>query len=196
MRSAISVVCGVMAVLVFSSAPLHGDESSPGDNSMATVTSSIPEAGSKAPEFTLQDSTGKDVNLKELANKKAVVLYFYPKADTPGCTKEACSFRDAISQFRKMDVTVLGVSPDPVEDIRKFSEKYSLPFPLLADADHQVSQAYGVWREKESGGRKYWGVVRTTFVIQGGKIVHVFEKVKPEGHDEEVLAWLKENGGR
>lgn len=163
---------------------------------MTTVTSHIPQAGSDAPDFTLQDNTGKTVSLKNLADKKAVVLYFYPKADTPGCTREACGFRDAISQYRKMDIAVLGVSPDPVEDIKKFSEKYSLPFPLLADADHKVSQAYGVWQEKENYGKKYWGVARTTFVIRDGKIAHVFEKVKPDGHDEEVLAWIKENGGK
>jgi peroxiredoxin Q/BCP len=133
------------------------------------------------------------VRLKDLKGKKAVVLYFYPKADTPGCTKEACGFRDTISDYSKMDVAVLGVSPDPVEDVRKFSDKFTLSFPLLADADHEVCEQYGVWGEKNMYGKKYWGAMRTTFIIRDGKVVKVFEKVKAEGHEMEVLGWLKEN---
>lgn len=155
----------------------------------------IPAAGSKAPDFTLPASDGSTISLKGLADKKAVVLYFYPKADTPGCTKEACGFRDTISDYKRMNVAVLGVSPDPVEDVKKFSDKFSLSFPLLADVDHSVCQEYGVWGEKAMYGKKYWGALRTTFIIKDGKIAKVFEKVKPEGHEQEVLAWLRENVG-
>lgn len=169
------------------------EENAKGGMVMATTQEAIPAVGSTAPEFTLKTVDGSEVSLKDLKDKKAVVLYFYPKADTPGCTKEACGFRDASSQYRKLDVAVLGVSPDPVQDIRKFAEKYSLPFTLLADADHAVCEKYGVWAEKNMYGKKYWGAARTTFVIQKGKVVKVFEKVKPDGHEEEVLAWIREN---
>lgn len=166
---------------------------------MATTSESkggVPQAGSKAPDFTLPAHDGTTVSLKGLKDRKAVVLYFYPKADTPGCTKEACGFRDALSRYSKMDIAVLGVSPDSVEDVKKFSDKYSLTFPLLADADHSVSERYGVWQEKNMAGRKYWGVARTTFIIQDGKIVKVFEGVKPEGHEEEILSWIESNLGK
>ena len=160
---------------------------------MATTekTGGIVQAGAEAPDFSLAAHDGSTVRLKDLAGKRAVVVYFYPKADTPGCTKEACGFRDAMAEYKKMDVAVLGVSPDSVEDVKKFSDKYSLTFPLLADADHSVSEKYGVWQEKSMAGRMYWGVARTTFVIKGGKIVKVFEKVKPEGHEGEVLGWIE-----
>ncbi len=161
---------------------------------MATTAPSVPTAGTKAPTFKLPASDGKTYSLSDFAGK-TLVLYFYPKADTPGCTKEACGFRDALANYKKLDVPVLGISPDPVEDVKKFSDKYSLSFPLLADADHAVAEKYGVWAEKNNYGKKYWGVARTTFVIRDGKVVKVFEKVKPEGHDAEVLAWLKANGG-
>lgn len=163
---------------------------------MATTQESGPTVGDVAPDFTLPTVDGSTVSLKDLAGKKAVVLYFYPKADTPGCTKEACGFRDAIGRYKKLGVAVLGVSPDPVDAIRKFSDKFTLSFPLLADADHAVCQKYGVWSEKNMYGKKYWGAARTTFVIQDGKVVKVFEKVKPEGHEEEVLAWLEANLGK
>jgi peroxiredoxin Q/BCP len=169
------------------------DETAKEGTAMATTQQAVPEAGSKAPDFTLATADGSKISLTDLSGKKAVVLYFYPKADTPGCTKEACGFRDALGQYKKMDVAVLGVSPDPVEDIKKFADKYSLPFPLLADADHAVCERYGVWTEKNMYGRKYWGAARTTFIIQDGTIVKVFQNVKPDGHEEEVLAWLREN---
>jgi len=152
----------------------------------------LAEVGSKAPKFKLPSSTGEDINLADYKGKR-VVLYFYPRADTPGCTKEACGFRDAIASYKKLDVPVFGISPDPVEDVRKFAEKFKLNFPLLADADHSVCEKYGAWQEKSMYGKKYWGAARTTFVIgAGGKIEHVFEKVKPEGHDREVLEYLQE----
>jgi thioredoxin-dependent peroxiredoxin len=155
--------------------------------------SDIPAIGTKAPTFELPASNGETIDLKEYGGK-TVVLYFYPKADTPGCTKEACGFRDAIASYKKLGVPVFGISPDPVEDVTKFAEKFKLNFPLLADADHSVADKYGVWGEKNMYGKKYFGVLRTTFVIgKDGKIAHAFEKVKPEGHDKEVLEWLQAN---
>jgi peroxiredoxin Q/BCP len=155
--------------------------------------SDIPAIGTKAPAFKLPASNGETIDLKDYAGK-TVVLYFYPKADTPGCTKEACGFRDAIASYKKLGVPVFGISPDPVEDVTKFAEKFKLNFPLLADAVHSVAEKYGVWGEKNMYGKKYFGVLRTTFIIgKDGKIAHVFGKVKPEGHDKEVLEWLKAN---
>jgi peroxiredoxin Q/BCP len=155
----------------------------------------MPGVGAKAPSFALESSTGKAISLADFVGKRTLVLYFYPRADTPGCTKEACGFRDALADYEKGKVAVLGVSPDPVKDVTKFAEKFHLNFPLLADADHAVSEAYGVWGEKSMYGKKYMGVNRVTFVIgKDGRVRHVFEKVKPEGHDREVLEWLKENG--
>ena len=155
-------------------------------------TTTMPVTGDKAPTFKLPSSTGDFVNLADYKDK-TVVLYFYPKADTPGCTTEACGFRDAIAAYRKLDVAVFGISPDPAEAVTKFAKKYKLNFPLLADADHAVADRYGVWGEKSMYGRKYLGALRTTFIIKSGKIAHVFEKVKPAGHDQEVLEWLKAN---
>jgi peroxiredoxin Q/BCP len=150
--------------------------------------------GSKAPEFSTPASTGKTISLSDYAGKRAVVLYFYPKADTPGCTKEACGFRDALADYDAAKVAVLGISPDPEKDVTKFAAKFHLNFPLLADGDHAIAERYGVWGEKSMYGKTYMGAHRTTFVIdQAGAIVHVFEKVKPEGHDQEVLAWIKEH---
>jgi thioredoxin-dependent peroxiredoxin len=156
--------------------------------------SNIPAIGKAAPKFSLGSSTGKSISLDDFKAKQSVVLYFYPRADTPGCTKESCGFRDALADFDKQKVAVLGISPDPVKDVDKFSKKFELNFPLLADEDHAIAEKYGVWVEKSMYGKKYMGVARTTFVIgQDGKIVHVFEKVTPEGHDQEVLTWVKEN---
>ncbi len=159
---------------------------------MAETT--VPAVGKSAPTFKLKSSTGSSIALSDYTDKQPVVLFFYPKADTPGCTKEACGFRDAIAEFGKANVAVLGISPDPVKDVEKFSKKFELNFPLLADEDHSVAEKYGVWVEKSMYGKTYMGVARTTVVIgKDGKIVHVFEKVKPEGHDIEVLAWAKEH---
>ena len=153
-------------------------------------SNAIPKVGDKAPPFKLPSSTGEMVDLSKLKGK-AVVLYFYPRADTPGCTKEACGFRDAIASYKKLGVPVFGVSPDPVEDVKKFADKFKLNFPLLADTDHSVAERYGVWQEKSMYGKKYMGVARTTFIIgPDGKVTHVIEKVKPEGHDQEVLGLL------
>lgn len=143
--------------------------------------------GTTAPAFKTTDQNGETVSLKNLRGRK-IVLYFYPKDDTPGCTKEACSFRDAFSKFNKQDITVLGVSPDKEASHKKFVTKYKLPFTLLADTDHAIAEAYGVWGEKKFMGRTYMGVHRTTFLIdEKGKIKKIFEKVKPEDHASEVL---------
>ena len=153
--------------------------------------SAVPKAGDEAPSFTLPSDSGQDVSLAELRGKP-VVLYFYPKDDTSGCTTQACEFRDRWSDVQAAGAVVLGVSPDPVDSHVKFRDKYSLPFPLLADTEHAVAEAYGVWGEKSMYGRKYEGVHRTTFLIgPDGRIRTVFEKVKPKGHAAEVLAALE-----
>jgi thioredoxin-dependent peroxiredoxin len=149
------------------------------------------EEGKAAPAFSMESTDGKTVSLKDLKGNK-VVLYFYPKDDTPGCTVEACSFRDSFADFKKAGAVILGVSPDSVTSHDKFKEKFSLPFPLLADAEHAVAEKYGIWKEKSMYGKKYMGVERTTFIIDSaGKIAKIFPKVKVEGHHEEVLAAVK-----
>ena len=148
------------------------------------------EPGDKAPNFTLPDQDGNRVKLSGLRGKK-VVLYFYPKAETPGCTTQASGVRDHAADYAAAGAVVLGVSRDPVERIAKFDDKHSLGFPLLSDADHAVAEAYGVWVEKSMYGRKFMGTQRTTFVIDPkGKVTHVFPKVSPKAHDEQVLAAL------
>jgi peroxiredoxin Q/BCP len=152
------------------------------------------DIGDKAPDFTLPDQDGNPVSLSGLAGKR-VVLYFYPKADTPGCTTQACGVRDHRADYSQADAVVLGVSPDPVKKIAKFADKFTLGFPLLADEDHAVAEAYGVWVEKSMYGRTYMGNERTTFVIgPDGKITDVFRKVKPAEHDELVLGALSGEG--
>lgn len=144
--------------------------------------------GDVAPDFEIQDDNGQPFRLSGLRGK-SVVLYFYPKADTPGCTKEACNFRDSISAFKKRGAEVIGVSPDKPSAQAKFKSKFELSFPLLADEKHEVAEAYGVRKEKSMYGRKYMGVERTTFVIgPDGHIRKIFEKVKVDGHADEVLA--------
>ena len=143
--------------------------------------------GATAPAFTTKDAEGDTVRLKDFRGQK-VVLYFYPKDDTPGCTKEACSFRDAFPKFKKRGIQVFGVSPDGEASHKKFAAKYKLPFTLLADIDHAIADTYGVYGQKKFMGRTYMGVNRTTFLIdEKGKIKKVFEKVKPEEHASEVL---------
>ena len=150
------------------------------------------KAGQKAPDFTAKDDSGKAVKLSDFKGKK-VVLYFYPKDDTPGCTKEACNFRDGLDAIRKRGAVVLGVSADSVESHRKFRDKFDLNFPLLADTDRSIIEDYGVWKEKSMYGRKYMGIERTTFIIgKDGKITHIFPKVKVAEHAEEVMEALKE----
>jgi peroxiredoxin Q/BCP len=148
------------------------------------------DVGKKAPAFKLPGSNGETVSLAGLnAAGKSVVLYFYPKDDTPGCTKEACEFRDAVKKFTSRKAVVLGVSPDSLKAHDKFIAKFGLPFVLLSDADHAVADKYGVWVEKSMYGRKYMGIERSTFVIgPDGKVKAAFRKVKVDGHVDEVLA--------
>ena len=150
----------------------------------------MPTVGQKAPSFTLTDDNGKTVRLTDFKGK-AVVLYFYPKDDTSGCTLQACNFRDVQGDLARKDVVILGVSPDSVAAHQKFKAKYKLNFPLLSDAEKTVVNAYGVWKEKSMYGRKYMGVERTTFIIAaGGRLQAIFPKVKVPGHAEAVLAAL------
>jgi thioredoxin-dependent peroxiredoxin len=156
---------------------------------VATVIPVI-ETGDVAPDFTLPDQHGRPVSLSSLRGR-TVVLYFYPKADTPGCTTQACGVRDRRPEYEHAGAVVLGVSPDPVAPIAAFDEKYGLGFPLLSDEDHAVAQAYGVWVEKSMYGRRFMGNERTTFVIgPDGIIREVFRKVKPAEHDDLVLGAL------
>lgn len=148
--------------------------------------------GQKAPDFTLPSDTGEKVSLKDFQGKK-VVLYFYPKDDTPGCTKEACSFRDSMERILERGAVVIGVSADSVESHKKFKEKYNLNFLLLSDEKRKVLEKYGVLKERKLYGKKTVGTERTTFIIdENGKIAHIFKKVKVDGHTEEVLKKLDE----
>ena len=150
------------------------------------------EEGQQAPDFELASESGERVRLSGLRGKP-VVLYFYPRDDTPGCTREACAFRDAYGEFEERGAVLLGVSPDDEASHARFREKYSLPFTLLADPEHEAAEAYGVWREKKNYGKTYWGVHRSTFVIGAdGTIVRAMYGVKPDGHPEQVLAALPE----
>jgi peroxiredoxin Q/BCP len=152
------------------------------------------EEGKKAPAFTLPASTGGKIALKDFAGKQWVVLYFYPKDNTSGCTKEACDFRDRSGELKKLGAATLGVSPDGLKEHAKFVADHGLNFPLLADEDKTVCEKYGVWVEKSMYGRKYMGVERSTFLIDpSGKIVKAWRKVKVPGHVEEVAAALKSN---
>jgi len=147
--------------------------------------------GDIAPDFSLPSSLGKNVSLKDYRGKK-IILYFYPKDDTPGCTKEACSFRDDLKKFEKSKSVILGVSADDLDSHQKFITKYSLSFPLLSDTNTKVSKAYGVYKLKNMYGKQYWGIERTTFLIdEKGKIEKIFPRVKVDGHSEELLALLQ-----
>jgi thioredoxin-dependent peroxiredoxin len=149
------------------------------------------ESGTKAPDFTLPSDNGGKVTLSKLAGKP-VVLYFYPRDDTPGCTREACAFRDRKTEMQKLGATVLGVSPDDVSSHEKFRDKFAISFPLLADVDHQVAEQYGAWREKVRFGKKSLGIQRSTFIIDSdGVIRKVWKNVQVDGHDEQVLAALR-----
>jgi peroxiredoxin Q/BCP len=150
------------------------------------------EIDNKAPDFSLLNQDGEKITLKDYLGKK-VVLYFYPKDDTSGCTKEACNFRDEFPKFTKTKAVILGVSPDSVKSHKKFAEKYNLNFDLLADEEKKVVEKYGVWKEKNMYGRKYMGVERTTFIIdEKGIIKTIFNKVKVDGHNKEVLEVLND----
>ena len=149
------------------------------------------EVNDKSPDFSTTDENGQEVALKDFRGK-TVVLYFYPKADTPGCTKEACGFRDSYAAIKKTGVVLLGISADTAASQKKFQDKFSLPFPLLADAEKKIANLFGVVKERQMYGKKIKGIARTTFVIgPDGKIKHIFNNVKAEGHADEVLAYLK-----
>jgi peroxiredoxin Q/BCP len=151
----------------------------------------LPEVGKPAPGFDALDDKGEPIKLSDYRGKE-VVLYFYPRADTPGCTKEACAFRDDYSAYEEAGVVILGVSPDTVKKQAKFKEKWDLPFPLIADEDHSIADAYGVWGPKKFMGREYEGIHRTTFIIdKDGKVKKVFENVRPAEHSQEILAEMQ-----
>jgi thioredoxin-dependent peroxiredoxin len=150
------------------------------------------EPGQPAPDFELPDQDGETVRLSDLRGRK-VVLYFYPKADTPGCTTQACGIRDHRADYEAAGVTVLGVSPDPVKLVKRFHDKQGLNFTLLADEDHAVTERYGVWAEKSMYGKTYWGALRATFILdEDGVVRHVIPKASPKTHDDVVLAALSE----
>jgi peroxiredoxin Q/BCP len=153
------------------------------------------EAGQEAPDFTLPDQSGEEITLSDLRGQ-TVVLYFYPRADTPGCATQACGVRDRRGDYESAGARVIGVSPDSVEAVRRFADKHGLDFTLLADDDHRVAEAYGTWGEKSMYGKKYWGVQRATFIIDPeGTIAKVFPKVSPKTHDDVVLEALDELNG-
>jgi peroxiredoxin Q/BCP len=153
-----------------------------------------PKIGNLAPAFSLLDQTGAKVSLKDFRDKKNVVLYFYPKAMTPGCKVQACGLRDSQAALAKLDTVVLGVSPDPVGRLQKFIEKEQLNFTLLSDEDHAVADKYGCWGMKKFMGREFMGLLRTTFIIgKDGKLRHIIAKVNTKNHHDEVLGWLGEN---
>lgn len=159
---------------------------------MATATL-LPVIGKMAPEFALPSTSGQTVTLRQYKGKKTVVLYFYPNDETPGCTKEACGFRDLGAQFEAAGAVILGISADPMESHLKFQSKHRLPFELLSDVDAATSKAYGVWKQKNLYGKKFMGIERTTFVIdKTGRIAQIYPKVKVEGHVADVLAFLTE----
>ena len=160
---------------------------------MATSTL-LPVIGKPAPEFTLPSTTGENISLKQFKGKKTVVLYFYPKDETPGCTREACDFRDAFAEFEKHNTVILGVSTDGLESHQHFREKQHLPFPLLADEDATVSKMFGVYKQKNLYGKKSMGIERTTFVIdRTGRIAQIYPKVKVEGHVADLLEFVRED---
>ena len=155
----------------------------------------FPKIGNMAPAFTLLDQDGNKVSLKQFRGEKNVVLYFYPKAMTPGCTVQACGIRDSKKQLAKLDTVVLGVSPDPVARLGRFIEKQDLNFTLLSDEDHAITEKYGAWGLKKFMGREFMGVLRSTFIIgKDGRLKHVMDKVKTKSHHDDVMALIQELG--
>jgi len=158
------------------------------------ATSLLPVIGKPAPDFTLPATTGESISLRQFKGKKTVILYFYPKDETPGCTKEACEFRDHSEEFERHNVVVLGISTDNMESHQAFREKHHLPFPLLSDEDAAVSKLYGVYKLKNLYGKKYMGIERTTFVIdRTGRIAQIYPKVKVDGHIPSLLEFVGED---
>ncbi len=158
------------------------------------ATSLLPVIGRPAPDFTLPSTTGENITLRQFKGKKTVILYFYPKDETPGCTKEACAFRDAFEEFDKQNVVVLGVSNDPMDSHLSFRHRHNLPFTLLSDEDTTVSKLYGVYKQKNLYGKKSMGIERTTFVIdRTGRIAQIYPRVKVEGHIDDLLEFVRED---
>ena len=158
------------------------------------TTALLPVIGKPAPDFTLPSTTGENISLRQYKGKKTVVLYFYPKDETPGCTREACDFRDHSAEFERLNVVVLGISNDNMESHQHFREKHKLPFPLLSDEDASVSKMFGVYKQKNLYGKKYMGIERTTFVIdRTGRIAQIYPKVKVDGHIKDVLEFVGED---
>ncbi len=152
----------------------------------------LPKTGNKAPAFTLLNQNGEKVRLSDFAGKSNVVVYFYPKAMTPGCTTQACGIRDAKKMFEKLNTVIFGISPDPVAGLQKFIDKQNLNFDLLSDEDHQVAEKYGVWGLKKFMGREFMGILRTTFIVgKDGKLKHVIDKVNTKTHHDDVTAYIK-----
>ena len=155
------------------------------------ATSLLPVIGKPAPDFTLPSTTGENVSLRQFKGKKSVILYFYPKDETPGCTREACDFRDHAADFDASGTVILGISTDSLESHQRFKEKNRLPFPLLADVDSTVSKLYGVYKQRNLYGKKYMGIERTTFVIdRTGRIAQIYPKVKVEGHIQQLMEFV------
>lgn len=151
-----------------------------------------PTVGSDAPNFSLLDQHGQQVELKNFCGKSNVVLYFYPKASTPGCTVQACGVRDFKSEFKDLSTVVFGISPDPIGKLKKFDEKYELDFTLLSDENHAVADAYGVWGLKKFMGKEFMGIIRTSFIIdKQGVVRHIIEKVNTKTHNEDLVAYIK-----
>ena len=158
------------------------------------ATSLLPVIGKPAPDFSLPSTTGENISLKQFKGKKTVVLYFYPKDETPGCTREACDFRDLAAEFERHNAVILGISTDSLESHQHFRDKQKLPFPLLSDEDTSVSKLFGVYKQKNLYGKKYMGIERTTFIIdKTGRIAQIYPKVKVEGHAADVLEFLRED---
>jgi len=158
------------------------------------TTSMLPVIGRPAPDFSLPSTTGENVSLKQFKGKKTVILYFYPKDETPGCTREACDFRDHSAEFEKHNTVILGVSNDPMESHQHFRDKQKLPFPLLSDEDATVSKQFGVYKQKNLYGKKYMGIERTTFVIdKTGRVAQIYPKVKVENHVLDLLEFVGED---
>jgi peroxiredoxin Q/BCP len=156
------------------------------------ATSLLPVIGKTAPDFSLPSTTGENISLKQFKGKKTVILYFYPKDETPGCTKEACELRDHAEDMDRENVVILGVSTDSLESHQKFREKHKLPFPLLSDEDAAVSKLYGVYKQKNLYGKKYLGIERTTFIIdRTGRIAQIYPKVKVDGHVQDLMEFVR-----
>lgn len=153
----------------------------------------FPKIGNKAPAFSLKNQNNETIKLSSYVGNKNVIVYFYPKAMTPGCTTQACGIRDTQSELEKLDTVVLGISPDPVARLKKFEEKQSLSFDLLSDEDHAVAEKYRVWGLKKFMGREFMGILRTTFIIdKTGRLVHIMDKVKTNSHQGDIIALIKE----